>query len=182
MEPVEEPHWLDGEERAAWLTLASVVVRLPAMLDAQLQRDAGISHFEYQVLAGLSEAPSRALRMSQLAACSDASLSRLSQVVTRLEKRGWIRRTPDPSDGRSTLAVLTSEGWEKVASSAPGHAEAVRSLVVEPLTKAQLRQLTHISQRILQTIDLVAATTTPPDHGRITAEVAPGAHLRGEPG
>ncbi len=136
-----------------WLALVSVLIRLPAALDGQLQRDAGISHFEYQVLAGLSMTPERTMRMSELASFSDGSLSRLSHVVGRLEKRGWVRRTPDPADGRYTLAVLTEDGWDKVVATAPGHVEAVRGFVLDPLTKAQTRQLRDIGRRIMRAID-----------------------------
>ena len=96
MDTPQEPRWLDAGEQQTWLALASVLMRLPAALDAQLQRDAGISHFEYQVMAGLSMSAERTLRMSVLAALAEGSLPRLSQVVGRLEKRGWVRRTPDP--------------------------------------------------------------------------------------
>ena len=109
-----EPRWLNAEEQQIWIALASVLIRLPGALDAQLQRDAGLSHFEYQVLSGLSMSPERTLRMSQLAAFAEGSLPRLSQVVARLERRGWVRRKPDPTDGRYTLAILTNEGWTKV--------------------------------------------------------------------
>lgn len=153
MTDADEPRWLNDDEKQAWLALASVVIRLPSALDAQLRRDAGISHFEYQVLAMLSEAPGRALRMSQLAMLAEGSLSRLSQVVDRLEVRGWVRRSPDPSDGRSTLARLTAAGWKKVVASAPGHVETVRSLVFDPLTRAQTGQLTEIGRRIMRSID-----------------------------
>ena len=64
-----------------------------------------------------------------------------------------MRRSPDPTDGRCTLATLTEEGWEKVVQTAPGHVEAVRSLVIDPLTKAQKHQLTGIGHRILHAID-----------------------------
>ena len=74
-------------------------------------------------------------------------------MVGRLEKRGWVRRTPDPEDGRYTLAVLTDQGWAKVARAAPGHVETVRRLVFDPLTKAQIRQLRDISRRIVRAID-----------------------------
>ncbi|MEU5721843.1 MarR family transcriptional regulator [Micromonospora sp. NPDC047738] len=153
METPQEPRWLDAEERQTWLALVSVLIRLPSALDAQLQRDAGISHFEYQVLAGLSEAPDRTLRMSELAVLAEGSLSRLSQVVGRLEKRGWVRRTPDPTDGRYTLAILTEQGWAKVVGTAPGHVDAVRTLVFDPLTKAQQRQLRDIGHRIMRVVD-----------------------------
>ncbi len=82
MDPSEEPRWLDPDERQTWLSLASALIRLPSTLDAQLQRDAGISYFEYQVMAVLSEAPERTLRLSELAALTDGSLPRLSQAVS----------------------------------------------------------------------------------------------------
>ncbi|MET8331147.1 MarR family transcriptional regulator [Streptomyces sp. NPDC005181] len=148
-----EPHWLTDEERQAWLALFSTLIRLPAALDAQLQRDASISHFEYHVLAGLSEGgPERALRMSTLAVLAAGSLSRLSHVVTRLEKQGWVRRTPDPTDGRYTLAILTDAGLDKVVATAPRHVEEVRHLVFDPLTKAQVKQLREIGGRINRAI------------------------------
>ena len=147
------PRWLDSEEEQTWIALASVLMRLPGALDAQLQRDAGISHFEYLVLSGLSMSPERTLRMSELAVAAEGSLSRLSQVVSRLEKRGWVRRTPDSTDGRYTLAILTDDGWAKVVASAPGHVEAVRQLVFDPLTRVQQRQIREIARRIMRSID-----------------------------
>jgi DNA-binding MarR family transcriptional regulator len=148
-----EPRWLDSEERAAWLSLASLLIKLPAALDAQLQRDAGLSHFEYNVLAGLSEVPGGSLRMSVLAALADGSLPRLSQVVARMERRGLVRRRPDPDDGRYTLATLTDAGRAVVTAAAPGHVERVRSLVFDPLTRGNTRQLRDICLRVLRAID-----------------------------
>jgi DNA-binding MarR family transcriptional regulator len=153
MDSPQEPRWLDAGEKQAWLALVSVLIRLPAALDAQLERDAGISHFEYAVMAGLSEAPGRSMRMSELAMLAEGSLPRLSQVVGRLEKRGWVHRAPDPADGRYTLAILTGEGWTKMAVTAPGHVEEVRRLIFDPLTKAQTRQLHEIGRRIIRVID-----------------------------
>ncbi|HYK26674.1 MAG TPA: MarR family transcriptional regulator [Streptosporangiaceae bacterium] len=153
MDDALEPRWLSAEDMQTWFALVSVLIRLPTALDAQLQRDAGISHFEYQVLAGLSEAPDRTMRMSVLAMLAEGSLPRLSQVVSRLEKRGWMHRTPDPEDGRYTLAILTDEGFAKVSQTAPGHVSEVRRLVFDPLTKAQTRQLCDIGRRIMRAID-----------------------------
>jgi DNA-binding MarR family transcriptional regulator len=130
-----------------------VLMRLPAALDTQLLRDAGLSHFEYGILASLSEAPDRTLRMSTLAVLAEGSLARLSQAVGRLEKRGWVSRSPDPTDGRYTLATLTGDGWEKIVTSAPGHVDNVRTLVFDTLTKAQVRQLQEIGRRILGATD-----------------------------
>jgi DNA-binding MarR family transcriptional regulator len=148
----EEPRWLNDEEQEAWLALGTVSVRLNAALDAQLQRDAGLSHFEYQVLAGLSMAPERTLRMSDLAEFAACSLSRLSHTAKRLESKGWLHRRPDPDDGRCTLAVLSESGWQKVVATAPGHVAEVRRLFVDPLTKAQYKQLREISRRINEAI------------------------------
>jgi DNA-binding MarR family transcriptional regulator len=150
---MDPPRWLSDEEMATWFALVGVIVRLPAALDAQLQRDAGMTHFDYLVLAGLSEAPERTMRMSDLAGSANASLSRLSHVVSRLEQRGWIRRTPDPADGRYTLATLTADGWDKIVETAPGHVAAVRRYVFDPMTAAQCRQLRDIGRRITRAID-----------------------------
>src|SRR3954470_18125645 len=125
-----------------WLALNKVTMRLSQALDSQLRRDAGLSHFEYAVLSALSDAEERTLRMSELAVLADGSLSRLSQVVSRLEQKGWVTRAPDPADGRYTLATLTEKGWDKVVATAPSHVAEVRRVVLDPLTKAQTRQLT----------------------------------------
>jgi DNA-binding MarR family transcriptional regulator len=162
MDVAPEPRRLDADEQQTWLALIGLLIRLPYALEAQLQRDAGISHFEYHVMAALSQAPKRTLRMSELATFSEGSLPRLSQVVGRLERRGWVRRRPDPGDGRYTLATLTDEGWTKVIDTSPGHLDRVRSLVFDPLTKAQARQLREISRRIVR--------ATAPD------ESCPGSH------
>jgi DNA-binding MarR family transcriptional regulator len=143
-----EPNWLDDEEMDTWIQVAILLSRLPHALDTQLLKDAGLTHFEYEVLASLSEAPDRTLRMSTLADLANGSLSRLSHVVTRLEKRDWVQRKPCPEDGRFTNASLTQAGWEKVVATAPGYAANVRSLVIDRLSRAQLRQLAAIGKRI----------------------------------
>ena len=142
--------WLSAEEQAAWRPFVAVLFRMPAALDAQLQKEAGISHFEYMVLSSLSEAPGRTLRMSDLAALASGSLSRLSHVVSRLESRGWVRREACPGDGRFINAVLTDEGWAKVVATAPGHVAAVRKLLVDVLSPEELRALGSVSEHLLE--------------------------------
>jgi DNA-binding MarR family transcriptional regulator len=144
----EEPRWLDDEEQATWLAMIKMITRLPAALDAELQRDSGLSLFEYQVLAGLSMQPEHKIRMSELAEFSACSLSRLSHTARRLETKGWLYRVPDPSDGRYTLAVLTEAGWDKVVATAPGHVAEVRRVLISALTRTQYRQLRQISERV----------------------------------
>jgi DNA-binding MarR family transcriptional regulator len=147
-----DPRWLTAEEQRAWRALNGVVVLLPFALDAQLQQDHDLTLFEYAVLSALSEAPGRAVRMKALAALANGSLSRLSHVVARLESRGLVAREPLPEDGRTTVARLTDAGWAKVVDAAPSHVETVRSLVVEPLSPTQVRQLGAIAGRILQAV------------------------------
>jgi len=145
--------WLDEDEQAAWVRLAAVLELLPGVLEAQLRRDADLSHFEYWVLAMLSEAPTRTLRMTALASRTSGSLSRLSHVVTRLEGRGLLERFPCPEDRRATNARLTEAGWDVVVAAAPGHVETVRDYVVDALTPRQLAQLTEIAGAILDRLD-----------------------------
>lgn len=150
---MDEPRWLDDDEQHAWRRLAALVLKLPSELEAQLQRDAGMSHFEYWVIALLSEAPDRTLRLSHLAAQANASLSRVSHVVARLERRGWLVRHRSPDDARATLAVLTDAGWQQVAAAAPGHVEAVRRFVFDAITPKDVHELARICDAIVQKID-----------------------------
>lgn len=151
--PMDQPRWLDDDEQHAWRRLAAVILKLPAELEAQLQRDAGMSHFEYWVIALVSEAPDRTLQLSQLAAQANASLSRVSHVAARLERRGWVIRRRHPEDARATQAVLTDAGWQQVVAAAPGHADAVRRLVFDGLAPDEVRRLGRICDVILEQID-----------------------------
>ena len=118
--------WLDEDELQAWLKLAGVMLKLAPTLDSQLQRDSDLTHFDYLCLAMLSESDDRTLRMSELATRANASLSRLSHVVSKLERRGWVERLPSPDSRRVTLARLTEDGWSVLVAAAPGHVENVR--------------------------------------------------------
>jgi DNA-binding MarR family transcriptional regulator len=147
------PRWLDGDEQRAWRALVAVLLRLPAALERQLQEDADLTHFEYFVLALLSEAEDRTLRLSHLAAQADASLSRLSHVVTRLEHRGLVRREPCPEERRATNAVLTDDGLTLVVATAPGHVAEVRRRVFDGLTARDVAALDRVCGRILAGVD-----------------------------
>lgn len=150
---MDQPRWLDDDEQRAWRRLAAVILKLPSELEAQLQRDSGMSHFEYWVIALLSEAPDRTLRLSHLAAQANASLSRVSHVASRLETRGWIDRRHSPDDARATLAVLTDAGWGRVVAAAPGHVEAVRRFVFDALNSEDVQELARICDAILAQLD-----------------------------
>jgi DNA-binding MarR family transcriptional regulator len=148
---MDEPRWLTDEQQQAWRRFVQVLLKVPAAIEAQLQRDAGLTHMGYMVLLTLSERDDRRLAMSRLAKLASASLSRLSHVVARLEAQGWVRRERDPEDGRVQIAVLTDAGWDKVVASAPGHAEAVQQLVFDRLTPAQVKQLARACDSLLET-------------------------------
>ena len=145
--------WLDAEEQATWLKLVAVLELLPAELDSQLRRDSGITHFDYYVLAMLSAAPERTLRMTELGTLTNATLSRLSHVVKRLEERGLVERFPCPDDRRATNARLAPLGWELIQSAAPGHVSTVRRNVFDALTRGQLAQLDAITSALLAQLD-----------------------------
>lgn len=143
-----DPHALTADELDTWSALATLMEWLPAALDAQLQRDSGVSHFEYGILFALSDADDRTLRMSELAGYANSTLSRLSRAVARLEVKGWALRSPDPRDGRITLATLTDAGANAARQAAPGHVALVRRLVFDALTPTQATQLRTASRRI----------------------------------
>ena len=145
--------WLDDDQQRTWRAWLTVSELLPRNLDAQLQRDAGISHAAYVVLAMLSESPGRSRRMSDLARRANQSQSRLSHTVARLEDRGWVRRERSADDGRGNLAVLTDAGWDVVRSVAPGHVDAVREAMFDPLTAEQTRVLGEALQAIVERLD-----------------------------
>ena len=145
--------WLSSDERRAWLALYAVATRLNPTLDAELFKRARITLFDYHVLAMTSEAPERALPMSELAARSNASLSRLSHVVKKLEARGWMERTPSPDDARVTTAALTDEGMAALEGLAPDHVRSVRDLVFDGLDARDVSDLERIGRRILGRIE-----------------------------
>ena len=145
--------WLDDEQQRTWRAWLTVSELVPRALDAQMQRDAGITHAAYVVLAMLSESPGRSRRMSDLARRANQSQSRLSHTVARLEERGWVRRERSADDGRGNLAVLTEAGWDVVRTVAPGHVDAVRDAMFAPLTPDQTRVLGDAMQAILEQLD-----------------------------
>lgn len=148
-----EPRWLNEDERAAWVRFIAVAELLPATLDAQLRRDSQLTHFDYFVLAILSETDGRTLRMTDLAQRTNATLPRLSHVLKRLEARGLIERLACPEDGRATNARLTEGGWDAIVAAAPGHVEAVRHYVLDALTSDQVLQLRQICDALLIPLD-----------------------------
>jgi DNA-binding MarR family transcriptional regulator len=145
----QQARWLSPAEQLAWRTFLTACQTLFGAVDAQLLRDSDIPHGYYEILVRLSEAPSRALRMTQLAEASTSSKSRLSHAVARLEERGWVRRADCATDRRGQIAQLTDEGFAALAAAAPGHVKQVRRSLIDMLTPEQVEQLHEISAAII---------------------------------
>ncbi|GGY93972.1 MarR family transcriptional regulator [Streptomyces poonensis] len=148
--PAEEPRWLTDEEQRVWRAYLHATILLEDHLDRQLQRDAGMPHIYYGLLVALAEAPGRQLRMTELAKHAKITRSRLSHAVARLEKNGWVRRENCPSDKRGQFAVLTDEGYEVLARTAPGHVATVRQAFFDRLTPEQQKSLGEILQIVAE--------------------------------
>ena len=144
---------LTKRELAAWVRLVSLTELLPSRLDSRLRADAGLTHYEYFVLAVLSESPGRTQRMGSLASQTNATLPRLSNVVRRLEQRGLVARARNESDARASDVRLTDEGWSVLSAAAPDHVRHVRSIFVDALTAEQIEQLTQIADAILRRLE-----------------------------
>lgn len=151
----DDPQWLNADEKDAWTGLISLVLLLPGRLESPLQQRSGLTLFEYMTLSQMSEAPERRLRMSELAFLANGSLSRLSNVVKRFENKGWVKRYPDPTDGRYTIAELTDEGYAVVVAAAPAHVRAVREHVLDKLNGTDRRALARIAEKLqVRPVDL----------------------------
>jgi DNA-binding MarR family transcriptional regulator len=145
---MDDVRWLTEEEQEIWRTYMTANVEFTAHIDRQLRRDSGMPMAYYEILVRLSEAPGRCLRMSELAAASLSSRSRLSHAVSALEKNGWVVRRPAGDDRRGWVCELTDEGFAALAAAAPGHVTAVREHLFDVLTPQQLAVLRDIGRAI----------------------------------
>lgn len=151
----DAPHtpWLDDTEQNVWRQYISVMRLLPDRLNASLGRGHGLTLIDYEVLARLSEAPLRRLRMTELAEGALLSKSRLSHQISRMEKEGLVRREPCETDGRGFFAVLTDAGWDKLLQAAPTHVRDVREAFVTPLSREQLESLGEALDAIAKALE-----------------------------
>jgi DNA-binding MarR family transcriptional regulator len=165
-QPSRPPRWLNNHEWSAWLHLMATFTLLPAAIDSQLQREAGMSHFEFGVMAALSRQPGRRVQLKDLAVIANGSLSRLSHVISRLEDQGWVRRVSG-TKGRATNAELTDKGYKKLMEVGPIHFQEVRRLVFDVLTPQEVKDLTRVTSRL--NAGLVPETNLGPLARRIRA-------------
>jgi DNA-binding MarR family transcriptional regulator len=150
--------WLSDAEQHVWRAFIGACRRLFPELDGHLQHVAGVPFAYYEILVRLSEAPGRALRMTQLADASTSSKSRLSHAVARLEERGWVERLACETDRRGQVARLTDAGFAALDAAAHQHVEQVRRMVFDRLTAEQVEQLGAISAAIEAGVDDVSSS------------------------
>ena len=140
--------WLDDEERRIWRAFIEAGGRVFDLLDRALKDDADMTLDDYEVLAHLSEAPERGMRMTALSQRLLHSQSRLSQRVDRLVKRGWVRREPCPEDRRGMLAVVTPEGMAEIEAAAPGHVRDVRDHLIDLIQPHEREVIADVLERV----------------------------------
>lgn len=141
------PHWLNPVEMRAWRSYIIASRRLLEALDTDLT-DHDLSMPDYEILAQLSDAPDRKMRMSELADIAMLSRSRLSHRMKVMEKAGWIKREACPNDKRGYFAVMTAKGWRAIVAAAPDHVESVRTRFIDHLSRADQIALTHIFEKV----------------------------------
>ncbi|MFB9209771.1 MarR family winged helix-turn-helix transcriptional regulator [Nonomuraea spiralis] len=137
-----DTRWLDETEMAAWRAFLTASHLLERRIEEQLKSAAGLTHPQYEILARLSEAPGRQMRMTELARGVVVSKSALTYQITQLEKAGLVERATCPSDDRGVLAVLTEAGTRCLERIAPGHVAVVRDYLIDRLSRAELASLT----------------------------------------
>jgi len=145
--PAKEPKWLNPREMKAWRSYIIASRRLLDALDSDLDGH-DLSMADYEVLAQLSDAPDRRMRMSELAQIAMLSKSRLSHRMKVMEKAGWVRREACPEDKRGSFAVMTEKGWRAIVKAAPDHVASVRSRFVDNLTSKDQEELAKIFDRV----------------------------------
>lgn len=157
----DEP-WLSDEQQRVWRAFLRMSGQLNERIERDMQQTGGMPHAYYLILAMLSEAEGRSLRMNQLAEAVRSSQSRVSHAVARLEESGWVRRIPAPGDRRGQVCELTDAGYDRLLELAPGHAEVVRSLMFDPLSPAQLTAFGDVCGTILTAMAARGITTDYP--------------------
>jgi DNA-binding MarR family transcriptional regulator len=149
--------WLDDDEQRAWRAFLRMQGRLGAQLNRQLQADSGLSLADYDVLVRLTDTPEGRRRPFELQRDLQWEQSRLSHHLSRMQRRGLIRREECADDGRGAFVVLTETGRQAITAAAPGHVETVRRLFLDRLTPDQVVTLRQVAERVLAHIDTVDA-------------------------
>lgn len=146
--PLSMTKWLTPAEMKAWRAYVTASARLAEAFDRDLASH-GLSMADYEVLAHLSEAPDRRMRMSELADIALISRSRLSHRMKVLEAAGWVTRESCPDDRRGSFAVMTESGWKKIVQAAPDHVSSVRRHLIDVLSASELAMVADSFERTI---------------------------------
>lgn len=145
--------WLSEEEQVSWRAWLAANLLLPDCLGRDLQAQTGLTLADYEILVRLSESPDRRVRLSDLAAQTLSSRSRLSHQMDRMQRAGYVRREECEDDKRGFYAVLTDHGWQTLVSAAPSHVESVRLRLVDVLTPEEFAELGRINAKIVAALE-----------------------------
>jgi DNA-binding MarR family transcriptional regulator len=143
-----EARWLDDEEQRAWRSLITMQDGLTEFLDRELRHRCGVSTPDYEVLAHLSESPEGRLRPFELGRLLRWEKSRLSQHLGRMQKRGLVSRDRCVTDQRGAVVAITPRGRDLITAAAPQHVANVRDVFIDQLTKAELKSLIAIGDKV----------------------------------
>ncbi len=148
-----EARWLDEDQQRAWRTVQVMQARLNAALGSQLAAESDLSYADYVVLVVLTDAPSGAARVHELAQHLGWERSRTSHHIARMVERGLVRKERCAADRRGSFVVATEEGRRAIEAAAPGHVAAVRRFFVDALTREQLSALADAAVQVVDAID-----------------------------
>ena len=144
-----EVPWLSAQEEHLWRGWTQLNTELSASLQREMQADAGLSLSDYEVLVHLTDSPEGRVRVSELARLLQWERSRVSHHLTRMERRGLVERTECAEDGRGSFISVTPAGRNAIEQAAPGHVRAVRRLVFDDLSEAEVTELGTVFDRLL---------------------------------
>ncbi len=150
-----EVRWLSPEEQRLWRRWLRLNAQLNATLHREMHDDSGLSHPDFEVLVNLTDSPEGRVRVSDLAGQMLWERSRLSHHVTRMERRGLVRRAGCVEDGRGAFIEITEQGRATIERAAPGHVEAVRRLVFDVLSDQDAAQLESLVDKLLARLDAI---------------------------
>lgn len=110
--------------------------RLYNAVGERLRSDHGITTAEFEYLRYLRDHPES--RVVEIAVAFAAGVGAISKLTDRLSARGWVRRTANPADGRSSLIGLTTTGTDLVMAADRSFKLALDELVGQGIAPQRL--------------------------------------------
>lgn len=152
--PTDRPvPWLSDAEQEVWRSFLRLSRGMERAVDRQLQRDSELSGSEYEILVPLSESETGELASRELLRALGWERSRLSHMLSRMERREMITRSPSPTDARGLTVGITDRGREAIESAAPGHLHLVRETFIDHLDEEERSALLGIAHKVLPRLE-----------------------------